>query len=84
MQGCLRRAGIDDPDLGARMCKYMLGSKSENTVKKYYNSFKKWQDFCSVKQFKALPAQHIYMAIYLTELLNSNCSVHTISSEFIR
>lgn len=76
----LLQVGIDNSDLGASMCRYMLASKSENTVKKYYYSFKKWQEFCSNKRYKCLPAEHIHVAIYLTELLDLNCSVHTISS----
>ena len=76
----LLQVSIDDSDLEACMCRYLLASRSENTVKKYYYSFKKWQEFCSNKRFKSLPAEHIYVAIYLTELLDLNCSVHTISS----
>lgn len=60
----LLQVGIDDSDLGASMCKYLLASKSENTVKKYYYSFKKWQEFCSSKKFKCMPAEHIHVAIY--------------------
>ena len=62
------------------MAGYLLDSRSDNTTKKYYYSFKKWQDFCIAKNFKVLPAQHIHVAIYITHLLDSNCSVHTISA----
>ena len=77
----LQRAGItEDPGLTDRMCKYLLASKSYNTVKKYFYSFRRWQDFCVSKNYKSLPAQHIHVAIYITELLDSQCSVQTVSA----
>lgn len=80
MADSLLKAGIDDSDLGASMCKYMISSKSDNTVKKYYYSFKKWRDFCNSRQYRYLPAEHIHVAIYVTQLLDLNSSVHTISA----
>lgn len=76
----LRRAGIDDSSLATRMCKYLISSKSENTVKKYYYSFKKWCDYSAIHNYVSVPAEHIHFAIYLTHLLDTGASVHTISS----
>ncbi|KAJ8321406.1 hypothetical protein KUTeg_001043 [Tegillarca granosa] len=63
------KSGVTDNDLGKRMCKYMLSSKSDST----------WKQFCSEKSFVYLQASSIHVAIYLTNLLDQNCS-HIISS----
>ncbi|KAJ8321407.1 hypothetical protein KUTeg_001044 [Tegillarca granosa] len=47
----------------------MLSSKSDST----------WKQFCSEKSFVYLQASSIHVAIYLTNLLDQNCS-HIISS----
>ncbi|KAJ8320595.1 hypothetical protein KUTeg_002182 [Tegillarca granosa] len=65
----LQKSGVTDNDLGKRMCKYMLSSKSDNT----------WKHFCSENSFVYLQASSIHVAIYLTNLLDKNCS-HIISS----
>ena len=77
---CRRRGVAEDSDVADHMCTYLLSSKSDNTIKKYFYSFKKWQNFCVDKKYKCLPAQHIHVAVFITELLDSQCSVHTISS----
>ena len=80
LRDTLQSAGIEDQGLADRMSYYLLASKSDNTVKKYYYSFKKWQEFCAGKNYIALPAQRIHVAIYITSLLDSKRTVHTISS----
>ena len=81
VQFSLQKAGVaEDSDVADRMCTYLLSPKSDNTIKKYFYSFKKWQNSCVDKKYKCLPAQHIHVAVFITELLDSQCSVHTISS----
>ena len=69
----------ENSDVGDRMCRY-LASKSDDTIEKYFYSFKKWQKFCVDKNYKCLSAQHIRVAVFITELLDSQCLVHTIFS----
>lgn len=76
----LNAAGIQDDVLAKKMSSYLLCAKSDNTVKKYYSSYKRWQIFCQRSQFVSTPAQPIHVAIYLTELLDSKVSHSVITS----
>ena len=77
----LKKAGIaEDSDVADSMCTYLLSSKSDNTIKKFFYSFKKCKKFCVDKKYKRLHAQHNNVAVFKTELLDSQCSVHTTSS----
>ena len=73
-------AGVDDPELAETMAKHLIGSKSQNTVKKYYGSFRKWKEFCKSEGFNYAPAQAIHVAVYITKLLESSASYSTIAA----
>ena len=62
------------------MASYMMCSRSDNTVKKYFSSYKKWQSFCEQSGYNSAPALPIHVAIYLTNLLDSGVSDNVISS----
>lgn len=76
----LETAEIKDATVADSMCKYLVSSKSEGTVKKYFNYFKKWKEFCSENKYNSLPAQPIHIAIYLTKLLDKKVSFSVISA----
>ncbi|XP_077977463.1 integrase/recombinase xerD homolog [Glandiceps talaboti] len=59
---------------------YLLDSRSDNTVKKYFSYFKKWETFISPKGQSALPANPIHVALFITHLLECNVSASVISS----
>ena len=71
--------GISTPIEDA-MCSYLVNSKSDGTVRKYFSYFQKWKRFCEEKHFISMPAQPIHVAIYLTELMDSQCSYNVISA----
>ncbi|MEW8548151.1 MAG: tyrosine-type recombinase/integrase [Candidatus Thiodiazotropha sp.] len=66
--------------LASRMSNYMLKSRSDSTVSKYFYSFKRWEKFIVSKGGCALPANPIHVALYLTELLDSGNSDSVITS----
>lgn len=67
-------------DLVHKMTTNLLDSKSDNTAKSYYYSFKKWKDFISEKGYKDIPAQPIHVALYITHLMDKGASVNTVNS----
>ena len=66
--------------LTENMCKYVVNSRSDNTVKMYYGAFKRWEVFIQRHGFVALPAQPVHIALYLTYLLDSGASCNTLNS----
>lgn len=64
------------------MAKYIYHSKAENTNKKYYNSFKHFNEFCQSKGFCSKPANSIHVAMYITELLDKKVSYSVISAAY--
>lgn len=72
--GCGTSTGIDS------MCKYLVSSRSESTVRKYYSYFQKWKRFCSENGFTCMPAQPIHVAMYITRLMDSQSSFNVISA----
>ena len=58
------------------MCELLICSKSDNTVKFYFNAFKRWERFISLHGHDALPAQPIHVALYLTDLINNGSTYH--------
>lgn len=66
--------------LAESMSKHLVSSKSQGTVKKYHSSFKKWQDFTLRENFSCIISQPIYVALYLTQLIDTGCSVSVIQS----
>ena len=62
------------------MCRYILQSKSDGTVKKYYSYFNKWKLFCDKNGYDVMPAQPIHITLFLTELLDKCVTYCLISS----
>ncbi|XP_071153484.1 uncharacterized protein [Mytilus edulis] len=67
-------------ELYPNMCELLINSKSDNTVKSYFNSYKRWERFITLQGHKSLPAQPVHVALYLTHLLNNNSACHPISN----
>ena len=65
-----------------KMCNLLLNSKSENTVKSYYYSFKRWERFITDHGHSALPAEPVHVALYLTSLISDGASSHPITNAF--
>ena len=77
----LNDAGIvGSRNLCDRISEYMLHSKSDNTVKKYFSAFQKWNLFCVQNKYNAVPAEPIHTVLYLTKLLDSGTSANVIST----
>ena len=62
------------------MCSYLVNSRSDGTVRKCYSYFQKWKRFCEENRFNYMPVQSIHVAIYLTRLMDSQCSFSVISA----
>lgn len=58
----------------------ITGSKSDNTNVKYHSYFKKWEQFIMPKGGSALPASPIYVALYVTDLIDRRLSASVISA----
>ena len=67
-------------DLTSKMTEFLLRSKSDNTVKAYFGAFKRWENFIKDKSLCALPAEPIHVALYITHLLNSGATYHSVNS----
>ncbi|MCG8033524.1 MAG: tyrosine-type recombinase/integrase [Candidatus Thiodiazotropha taylori] len=80
VDSAMRAGGVQDEQLRDAMCRYLTQSKSDGTVKKYYFYFKKWLEFCGKNNMKAVPAQPIHIALYLTQLLDKEVNFSVISS----
>ena len=67
----LNGAGISGPrNLCDRISEYMLHTKSDNTVKKYFSAFQKWNLFCVQNKYSSVPAEPIHIVLYLTKLMD--------------
>ena len=76
-------AGLTHPvlkDLAKKMPAHLLSSRSDNTVKKYYNYFKKWRNFIEEKGELSLPANAVHVALFITHLIEQSNSSNTILS----
>ena len=62
------------------MSSFLINSKSENTSKSYFLSFKRWDNFIKRKGLCALHAQSIHVALYITYMLDSGDSCNTVNS----
>lgn len=80
LRRALNNAGVESNKLCDHIAGYMIQSKSDNTVKKYYYSFKKWSDFCVQHHYSAIPAEPIHIVLYLTKILDSGSSANVIST----
>ena len=52
VENAVRSTGIDEDDnlfkLYPKMCELLVSSKSDNTIKSYFNAFKRWERFISL------------------------------------
>ena len=81
LETALSDAGVAEPnDLCRRISAYMLHSKSDNTVKKYFSAFQKWNIFCKQQSYTPIPAEPIHIVLYLTKLLDAGSSAGVIST----
>ena len=79
----VHRSGLNDgafEGLSTKMAGFLVASKSDNTNKKYYIYFTKWERFISEKGGSAIPASPIHIALYLTELMDKHSSNSVIST----
>ncbi|CAC5393421.1 unnamed protein product [Mytilus coruscus] len=63
-------------ELGSKLPELILGSKADNTRKKYNYGFKAWCKWC--KNFdgvKTMPASDYHVCLYIISLLQTKCSV---------
>ncbi|VDH94313.1 Hypothetical predicted protein [Mytilus galloprovincialis] len=78
----IRNSGIDGDSylygLYPKMCELLINSRSDNTVKSYFNAFKRWERFISLHGHVALPAQPVHVALYLTDLVNNGSTYHPV------
>jgi hypothetical protein len=65
-------------ELYPRLCELLISSKSDNTVKSYFNAFKRWEHFITLHGQNALPAQPVHAALYLTSLLKNGSTYHPV------
>ena len=80
VEQALKDGGVQDDQKVKSMCRYILQSKSDGTVKKYYSYFNKWKLFCDKNGYDVMPAQPIHIALFLTELLDKCVTYCVISS----
>lgn len=58
----------------------LLRSKSDNTNKKYFGAFQRWERFITSHGHKAIPAKPAHVTLYLNHLLNQNSTYSVITS----
>jgi integrase len=79
----VQKSGVSDSsfkDTAGKMADYLVSSKSDSTVKKYYFYFLKWEKYIKSKGGNSVPASPILIAMYLTELIDKKCSYAMVSS----
>ena len=66
----VQKAGVAEvPEINVlieHMSSYIINSRSDNTAKSYYYSFKRWSTFAKKHSFDVLPAQSVHIAIFIT------------------
>jgi hypothetical protein len=65
-------------ELYLKLCELLISSKSNNTVKSYFNAFKRWERFITLHGQNDLPAQPVHVALYLTSLLKNGSTYHPV------
>lgn len=80
----VQKTGVTDvPELNVlieHMSNYIINSRSDNTAKSYYYSFKRWSTFAKKHGFDVLPAQPVQIALFITHLMDSGATHNTINS----
>ncbi|XP_072175243.1 integrase/recombinase xerD homolog [Diadema setosum] len=62
------------------MAEHLVGARSDNTTRKYFSAFQKWEAFISSEGGNAIPAEPIHVAVYITSLLKEGASLSVIQS----
>jgi integrase len=62
------------------MARYLLDSRADSTVSKYYGAFLRWDRFITMQGSRSIPAQPVEVALYLTHLLDNAMTYHSVSS----
>ena len=78
----LEAVNVTKDGLAERISSCLLHSRAEKTNDKYRASFKKFQQFCAQKSYKSVPADPIHVTIFVSNLLDQNCSFSVISAVF--
>lgn len=60
--------------VATNMAGYLLQSKADNTVKKYNQAFVQFEKFCISNSLMAKPSLPIFVAMYITSLLDQGKS----------
>ena len=78
----LEAVNVTEDGLAERISSYLLHSRADKTNDKYRASFKKFQQFCAQKSYQSVPADPIHVTIFISTLLDQNCSFSVISAVF--
>ena len=78
----LEAVNVTEDGLAERISSYLLHSRADKTNDKYRASFKKFQQFCAQKNYHSVPADPIHVTIFISTLLDQNCSFSVISAVF--
>ncbi|XP_072169816.1 integrase/recombinase xerD homolog [Diadema setosum] len=62
------------------MASHLVQSRSDGTSNKYYSSFRKWEAFITAEGGRAIPAEPIHVALYLTSLIDAGKSPSVVQS----
>ena len=65
---------VEVANLAKKMPLYIVQARSDNTVSCYFNYFRRWKQFSQRIGFRHLRAEHIYVALYITYLLDAGSS----------
>ena len=61
-------------DLADSMASRLVQSRSDGTTNNYYTTFKRWENFITAEGGRAIPAEPIHVALYLTNLIDEGKS----------
>ena len=64
------------------MIRYLLQSRSDNTVNNYFGAFRRFEKIIETCGGTALPAEPIHVALYLTKLIDNGASHSVIQTVF--
>ena len=77
-------SGVEDgtymKHLASKISSLLINSNNENTFNSYLLSFKRWDNCIKKTWFYALPAQSIYVELYITLVLDSGVSCNQVNS----
>ena len=65
------RGDVELIHLAAKLPQVLLSDKVHSTVKRYFSSFKKWENWARSRSITVLPAPKDYFALFLVHLIES-------------